>query len=122
MRPRTRHLNCMLHHFKGEVANGRLVPKAISTIEQQADILTKALAVLTFERLRKLILGWYQVHQKGEVRECGIPTNMMSQTRSLYGRTLFGRINDGTSQMGSAYQILHISYWTYQDPSPDSAA
>lgn len=58
MRPRTRHLNCMLHHFRGEVANKRLIPTGIGTKDQQADILTKALDTVTFERLRKMILGW----------------------------------------------------------------
>jgi hypothetical protein len=58
MRPRTRHLNSVLHHFRNEVANKRILIEAISTTLQQADFLTKACDQATFERHRKAVMGW----------------------------------------------------------------
>jgi hypothetical protein len=41
MRPRTRHINCAVHHFRNEVANNRFSIEPISTTWQEADIFTK---------------------------------------------------------------------------------
>ena len=58
MRPRTRHLNVALHHFRSEVANGRIKVMAIDTKMQEADILTKSTDQSTLERHRLKLLGW----------------------------------------------------------------
>ena len=56
MRPRTRHLNCVYHHFRNEVANKRILRESISN--QQADILTNCCNRQTHVRHRRNIMGW----------------------------------------------------------------
>ena len=60
MRPRTRHLNSIYHHFRGELANRRLRIKIlpIDTKQQLADGFTKQVVKEIFFRHRKRILGW----------------------------------------------------------------
>lgn len=58
LRPRTRHINVIYHHFRNEVANKRLLVLPIATTHQQADFLTKACDRTTFERHRRSVLGW----------------------------------------------------------------
>ena len=57
-RPRTKHLNVKLHHFREYVESGEISIHKIDTTQQVADYLTKPLEVTTFERLRKQIMGW----------------------------------------------------------------
>ena len=57
-RPRTKHLNIRLHHFRKFISSGRMKIFKIHTNDQQADIFTKPLASEQFLKLRKLILGW----------------------------------------------------------------
>ena len=58
MRPRTKHINGRMHHFKSAVASGKLRIESIDTPDQLADIGTKPLAKDLFTRLRKEIMGW----------------------------------------------------------------
>jgi hypothetical protein len=58
MRPRTKHINGRMHHFRGAVASGKLKIESIDTSDQLADIGTKPLAKDLFTRLRKEIMGW----------------------------------------------------------------
>jgi hypothetical protein len=59
VRPRTKHLNNKLHHFRQHVAAGRISIRHVSTHNQQeGDIATKPLPFPLFEKFRKLILGW----------------------------------------------------------------
>ena len=58
MRPRTKHINGRMHHFRGAVASGRLKIESIDTSDQLADIGTKPLAKDLFTRLRGRIMGW----------------------------------------------------------------
>ena len=58
MRPRTKHINGRMHHFRGAVASGRIKIESIGTSDQLADIGTKPLAKDLFRRLRKEIMGW----------------------------------------------------------------
>ena len=58
MRPRTKHINGRMHHFRSAVKDGRLSISAIDTADQLADIATKPLAKDLFERLRLEIMGW----------------------------------------------------------------
>jgi hypothetical protein len=58
MRPRTRTLNVIYHHFRNEVANGRVIIQAISTKLQQADILTKQTTELLQNQHRFQLMGW----------------------------------------------------------------
>ncbi|KAG7370614.1 reverse transcriptase RNA-dependent DNA polymerase [Nitzschia inconspicua] len=60
MRPRTRHINVAYHHFRGDVANGRLIPCKCATQDMEADIFTnsKATNKETPITLRQRIMGW----------------------------------------------------------------
>ena len=59
-RPRTKHLNCRLHHFRSYVGNGpgQVSIHKIHTLEQPADMLTKPLNEEGLFRFRKLMMGW----------------------------------------------------------------
>ena len=58
MRPRTKHINGRMHHFRSAVSAGKLKIESIDTSNQLADIGTKPLAKDLFTRLRKDIMGW----------------------------------------------------------------
>ena len=58
IRPRTKHILVKYHHFREAVRNGTVEVEQVTTDKQVADILTKALPKLTFERLRRLLSGW----------------------------------------------------------------
>ena len=58
MTPRTKHYGIKYHFFREYVKKGHVVLQKISSAEQRADIFTKGLAKVTFEYLRKYILGW----------------------------------------------------------------
>ena len=57
-RPRTKHLNCRLHHFRTYVDSGEISINKIDTYWQPADILTKPLNEEDFTRHRKRVMGW----------------------------------------------------------------
>ena len=57
-RPRTKHINLKYHHFREHVKSGLLEIVDVPTDEQLADIFTKPLGVVLFEKFRKGILGW----------------------------------------------------------------
>lgn len=58
MRPRTKHINLVYHHFREEVRKGTIDIVYIQTEEQKADIFTKPLAQNLFQKFRKQIMGW----------------------------------------------------------------
>jgi hypothetical protein len=59
IRPRTKHINVMYHHFRERVhPHGEIHLAAISTHDQPADILTKPLGEQPFQKHRKFIMGW----------------------------------------------------------------
>ena len=58
MTPRTKHYGIKYHFFREYVKKGHVVLQKITSSEQRADIFTKGLAKVTFEYLRKHILGW----------------------------------------------------------------
>ena len=57
-RPRTKHLNVKLHHFRMYVECKEISLHPIKSADQIADYLTKPLNVFQFARLRKQVLGW----------------------------------------------------------------
>jgi hypothetical protein len=58
-RPRTKHLNVRLHHFRDYVERKEMISiHPIKTNDQPADFLTKALNADTLERHRHTVLGW----------------------------------------------------------------
>ena len=57
-RPRTKHLNCRLHHFRHYVTRGEITIHPIDTSVQTADFLTKALNEVTLKRHRMIVMGW----------------------------------------------------------------
>ena len=62
--PRSRHYDSKVHHFRqylnreSDGPGNQITVESISTERQPADLMTKALDRQTFERLRKLIMGW----------------------------------------------------------------
>ena len=58
LRPRTKHINIVYHHFREFVTSGLIKIFPIRTEDQQADIFTKPLPQNLFLKLRKKILGF----------------------------------------------------------------
>ena len=57
-RPRTKHLNVKLHHFRDYIDSGQITVHKIDTAEQLADYLTKPLCIEMFQKLRAKVMGW----------------------------------------------------------------
>jgi hypothetical protein len=57
-RPRTKHLNNRLHHFRSYVDSGQITIHAIDTKEQPADMLTKPLNEELHTKFREIVMGW----------------------------------------------------------------
>jgi hypothetical protein len=57
-RPRTKHLNNRLHHFRSYVDSKEISIHKIGTESQIADILTKPLNEETLVRHRRVAMGW----------------------------------------------------------------
>ena len=58
LRPRTKHINIIYHHFRDAVKNGIIEIFAIETKDQIADILTKPLNQNLFTKHRKRLMFW----------------------------------------------------------------
>ena len=58
IRPRTKHIALKYHHFREHVWKGLIEINLIYTLEQVADIFTKALPFPIFNYLRKKMMGW----------------------------------------------------------------
>ena len=58
IRPRTKHIALKYHHFREHVRKGLIEINPIVTIEQVADIFTKALPFPIFNYRRTKIMGW----------------------------------------------------------------
>ena len=58
MRPRTKHLNIKLHHFRDYITRGDIKIQAIDTTNQLANYLTKLVNKNTLTYLRKKVMGW----------------------------------------------------------------
>ena len=56
-RPRTKHLNVKLHHFRDYVTRGKITIHKIDIKDQLADYLTKPVTQEILEHLRKRVLG-----------------------------------------------------------------
>jgi hypothetical protein len=57
-RPRTKHLNVKLHHFRDYVARKEITIHKIDTKDQLADYLTKPVNIDILRKLRKIVMGW----------------------------------------------------------------
>ena len=57
-RPRTKHINNKLHHFRWHVERGDITLQEIASNDQPADLLTKPLPEELFKRHRQSIMGW----------------------------------------------------------------
>lgn len=58
-RPRTKHLNVKLHHFRSYVDEKKEITiHAIKTTEQPADMLTKPINEELLTKFRKIVMGW----------------------------------------------------------------
>jgi len=57
-RPRTKHINVKLHHFRDYVDRKEISIHHIGTLDQPADLLTKPLSQTLFEKFRKVLMGW----------------------------------------------------------------
>ena len=58
MRPRTKHINQIFHHFRSFVKDGQIKVLPIESALQKADTFTKPLPQNPFLKLRKMIMGW----------------------------------------------------------------
>ena len=58
MRPRTRHINAIYHHFRNLIANKRVHIHPVDTLNQLADGFTKQTKHEIFFRHRKHTMGW----------------------------------------------------------------
>jgi hypothetical protein len=58
MTPRSKHIAVKYHFFRYRVKEGKIKIYKIPTDEQKADIFTKGLVRATFEKIRKLLMGW----------------------------------------------------------------
>ena len=56
--PHTKHIALKYHHFKEHIRKGLIEINPIDTLEQVADIFTKALPFPIFNYLRKKMMGW----------------------------------------------------------------
>lgn len=57
-RPRTKHLNVKLHHFRDYVDRGEIQLSPINSEDQEADYLTKPVPVHILRKLRHRVMGW----------------------------------------------------------------
>jgi hypothetical protein len=57
-RPRTKHLNVKLHHFRDYIDRKEITIHHIHTSMQLADYLTKPVNQLIMEKLRLIVMGW----------------------------------------------------------------
>jgi hypothetical protein len=53
MRPITKHINLMFHHFRDYVRRGLIMIYTVGTLQQLADIFTKPLSSALFEKHKK---------------------------------------------------------------------
>lgn len=58
MTPRTKHIGCKYWWFIEHLRDGEIEAKRIDTTIQRADIFTKGLSKLEFEKKRKMLMGW----------------------------------------------------------------
>ena len=58
MRPQTKHINLVYHHFRGFVRNKQVRIYAVTTEEQLRDLFTKPLDQNMFVKFRRRIMGW----------------------------------------------------------------
>ena len=58
MRPRTKHINLVYHHFRSFVRDKTVTVHAIGTLDQTGDVLTKPLDQNLFQKHRKVMMGW----------------------------------------------------------------
>ena len=58
LRPRTKHINIVYHHFREHVRSGLVKVFPIGTSDQVADIMTKPLPQNLFQKFRKQLIGW----------------------------------------------------------------
>ena len=58
MTPRSKHIALHYHFFREHVRDGCVGVQHVSTDLQIADMLTKGLSEIKFERLRKLLMNW----------------------------------------------------------------
>ena len=55
---RRKHINVKHHYIRENVNSGEFSIHWISTVQQQADIFTKALARVQFRSFRDVVMGW----------------------------------------------------------------
>jgi hypothetical protein len=57
MRPRTKHINLVFHHFRDYVRCGLIVIYPVGTLDHMANIFTKPLSSALFEKYKKKMTG-----------------------------------------------------------------
>lgn len=56
--PRSKHYAVKVHWFRSHLAPNRVVVERIDTSIQRADVMTKALTTVVFQKIWKLLCGW----------------------------------------------------------------
>ena len=92
MRPRTKHMNNMYHHFRESVQNNEVTLVAVRTDDQLAYLLTKPLPDNLVQCFRDQILNSTTAEQKPLGRECDKCREWLRVTRMKYD------MNENTSQ------------------------
>ena len=57
-RPRTKHLNVKLNHFRQYVDDGKIIILPIESKDQKGDYLTKPVRYETLQKLHEMVMGW----------------------------------------------------------------
>jgi hypothetical protein len=90
-RPRTKHINAKLHHFRSYVGKYISIHK-IGTDDQPADIFTKSLTYHVFVKHRNTLMGWSTIIQlqrpvtQTSKRECKILSVRQKPRKKRIGR------------------------------------
>ena len=58
MRPRTKHINLVYHHFRSYVQDGTIMIYPVKSEDMPADIFTKMPAQNLYRKHRAFLLGW----------------------------------------------------------------
>ena len=58
MRPRTKHINLVYHHFREAVRDGTIKVEHVDTTQQIGDMFTKPLPQNPFIKFRRMLMGW----------------------------------------------------------------
>ena len=104
LRPRTKHINLVYHHFRDHVRKGLIQILPIGTEDQIADIFTKPLPQNLFLKHRKKLLLWWRCHH---VRKSFKTHAKIAHLKNHSQAILKSQLNEGVRQHQRYTDILH---------------